>query len=134
MVSRMDMKSEKGQAMVEFALVLPFLILLFCFIIDAGWLFSNQITVNNACREAARYTAIHFNDSTVNDDALDAETVVKNEAPSLSSPVVTLTNPGSGSAEIHVTVSVPVLTGVTSTVLGKSSVEINADSVMKIEQ
>ena len=53
-------RTEKGQAMVEFALVLPFLLALLCGIIDFGWLYYNQITLNNAAREGARYAVIHY--------------------------------------------------------------------------
>jgi len=53
-------KKENGQAMVEFALVLPILLLLVAGIIDFGWLYYNQLTANNASREAARYIAIHY--------------------------------------------------------------------------
>lgn len=129
----MRLKNEQGQAMVEFALILPFLILLVCIIIDFGWIFSNQITVNNACREAARYSAIHVNDSTVNDDQADAALIFQKMAPPFSSPTVTLTNPDSGSVKICVTASVPILTGVTSTILGKSSITLSAENIMKIE-
>jgi uncharacterized protein (UPF0333 family) len=54
------MKKENGQAMVEFALVLPILLLFLAGIIDFGWLFYNQLSANNASREAARYIAIHY--------------------------------------------------------------------------
>ena len=47
-------KREKGQALVEFALVLPLLIMLVCGIIDFGWLFYNVLSLQNACREGAR--------------------------------------------------------------------------------
>jgi uncharacterized protein (UPF0333 family) len=53
-------KKESGQAMVEFALVFPILLLLVAAIIDFGWLYYNQLTANNASREAARYIAIHY--------------------------------------------------------------------------
>lgn len=52
------LKNEKGQAMVEFALVLPILLFVVCGIIDFGWLFFNQLSLDNACREGARYAAI----------------------------------------------------------------------------
>lgn len=129
----MNTKQEEGQAMVEFALTLPILVLLLCIIIDSGWIFSRQILVNNACREAARYTAIHLNDSVSNDDQGDASILVNKELPGFSSPAVVLSYPDVSSVEIHVTVSVPILTGVTATILRNSSIAINADSVMKIE-
>lgn len=130
----MHLKNERGQAMVEFALVLPVLILLLCGIIDFGWIFSQKIAANNACREAARYTAIHVFDSSVNNDQTDAAAIVTQSAPYLASPTVTLTYPDSDSISISVSASVPVLTGVTSTVLGSSHVTIHAESTMKIEK
>lgn len=48
----------KGQALVEFALVLPFLIVLIIGIMEFGWLTKNQLTVNNAAREGARTAAV----------------------------------------------------------------------------
>lgn len=51
---------ETGQAMVEFALVLPILLLFIGGIIDFGWIFHNQLAANNASREAARFIAIHY--------------------------------------------------------------------------
>ena len=54
------LKKENGQAMVEFALVLPILLLFVAGIIDFGWIYHNQLSANNASREAARYIAIHY--------------------------------------------------------------------------
>jgi len=61
-VIRVPLKNRKGQSMVELALVLPVLLMLICGIIEFGWIFSNKILANNACREAARYAAVHFYD------------------------------------------------------------------------
>lgn len=48
-------KDHRGQALVEFALVLPLALLILMGIIQFGFLFSSQIGVINAVREAARY-------------------------------------------------------------------------------
>ena len=40
-------KRENGQSAVEFALVLPILLLIVCGILDFGWLFYNQLSVEN---------------------------------------------------------------------------------------
>ncbi|RME98938.1 MAG: pilus assembly protein, partial [Chloroflexi bacterium] len=48
-------KGKKGQGLVEFAFVLPVLLLVILGIIEAGWLIYAYITVQNAAREAARY-------------------------------------------------------------------------------
>lgn len=48
-------KPSRGQALVEFALILPIALLILMGIIQFGFLFSGQIGVINAVREAARY-------------------------------------------------------------------------------
>ncbi|WP_218939074.1 TadE/TadG family type IV pilus assembly protein [Lysinibacillus antri] len=52
------MKSQKGNAMVELALVLPILILLLCGIIDFGRVFHVYLTIDHAGREAARTASL----------------------------------------------------------------------------
>lgn len=54
-----SLKKEEGQALVEFALILPILLLLIIAVIDFGWLFMARIRVTNAAREAVRYYAVH---------------------------------------------------------------------------
>lgn len=51
-------KSQKGQAMVEFALVLPVLLILVLGSIDAGWLLYAKISTTAAAREAARAVSV----------------------------------------------------------------------------
>lgn len=126
------LKNERGQAMVEFALVLPILILLLCGIIDFGWIFSNKIAADNASREAARYAAIHYTDATFSESQVD--NIVHESAPLLPSPRIQLSNPEAGSVEVSVSADIPFLTGVTSTLIGKSTQTIQSASTMKIEQ
>ena len=47
-------RPERGAAAVEFALVLPVLILIIGAIIDFGFIFAQQISFNTAARDAAR--------------------------------------------------------------------------------
>lgn len=50
-------KKQKGQGLVEFALVLPFLLVLVVGIVEMGVILNRQITVVNAAREGARFGA-----------------------------------------------------------------------------
>ena len=56
------MRKEKGQAIVEFALVLPFFLMLCFGIIFTGLLFSDYLTLSNLARESARTASIEGND------------------------------------------------------------------------
>ncbi len=50
-------KAQQGQALVEFALLLPLLIVMFFGIIQFGFLFGGQIALVNSVREATRYAS-----------------------------------------------------------------------------
>jgi Flp pilus assembly protein TadG len=52
------MKSEKGQSLVEFALVLPVLLLLLFGIVDFGRAFHAYLTIDHVGRDAARTASI----------------------------------------------------------------------------
>lgn len=51
-------KSEKGQGLVEFALVLPILLLILVAVVDFGWFIFVKTNLNNAAREGARVYAV----------------------------------------------------------------------------
>ncbi|MEN8114205.1 MAG: TadE family protein [Actinomycetota bacterium] len=56
-------KREEGASAVEFALVLPIFILLVFGIMEAGWVFSQQVEVRNAAREGARLAVVDYADA-----------------------------------------------------------------------
>lgn len=138
-------KREKGQAMVEFALILPLLILLLCGIIDFGWIFGNQLILNNAVREAARNSAINFDESKLPSDAfnfalvydvLESRTDNIMDIGDMVIPVPTVPIPTKPGDTIKVSASypLPILTPVLSTILGGSkTIQIHAQSSMRLE-
>jgi hypothetical protein len=56
-------QEERGQATVEFALVILFLLLLLFGIVDFSRLFFAYATMSNAVREGARYAIVHPEDT-----------------------------------------------------------------------
>jgi Flp pilus assembly protein TadG len=64
--NRVEFRSERGQAMTEFAIVLPILCLLLFGIIQFGILYNNYVTVTDAARAGARKAAVsrHLSPST----------------------------------------------------------------------
>jgi len=61
------MNKQRGQAMVEFAFVVPFLIFLFLALIYGGLLFMDYIQYNNAARAIARAAAFEKGKVTFDD-------------------------------------------------------------------
>lgn len=69
---RIDLRSERGAALVEFALVVPFLMLIMCATIDFGLAVYTLNNLTAAVREGGRFAAtrapaVSANDATVND-------------------------------------------------------------------
>jgi len=131
----MRLKSEKGQAMVEFALVLPILILLLCAIMDFGWIFFQKILVTNAAREAARYSAVHlYDDGTVNAaDINAARNVALGSSSALPNTLTAALSVSDGAVTVTVTSPAAVITGLTSSFFGGSTVNLTASSTMRYE-
>ncbi len=107
------LKNEKGQAVVEMALVLPLLITIMCGIIDFGWIFMNRYEVEQAAYAGARYASMEVaNDATMDETALGTkvETYI---APALGKKAST---PGKAvivkieSENVKVTVRCPIKT------------------------
>jgi Flp pilus assembly protein TadG len=125
------LRTEKGQAMVEFALVLPLLIALLCGIIDFGWLYYNQIALSNAAREGARYAVIHY------DPAVDwkgaAEDRMLGSMAGVSSAAAIVSDPIEQQITATVTATPRILTGFTSTILGKQTMTLHASCTMRLE-
>lgn len=76
-----DRTGERGAAAVEFALILPVLILLVMGLVEFSRVFNIQISLSNAAREGARTMAIH-------NDAGMAATAAIAAAPSIN-PAIT---------------------------------------------
>lgn len=60
-------KCEDGQGLVEFALILPLLMLLLMGLIQFGFIFNGQITLTSAAREGARLAVVNEDDNEVMD-------------------------------------------------------------------
>lgn len=62
-LSRAHDKQESGAALVEAAVVIPFLVLLVLGIVDSSWLLFHQLEVRSAAREGGRYAATNDGDT-----------------------------------------------------------------------
>jgi Flp pilus assembly protein TadG len=58
-----DRKSQRGQNLVEFTLVLMILVMIAIGALDLGRIFHTVITITNSSREGARYLTLHPDDT-----------------------------------------------------------------------
>ncbi len=64
-----DLRGQRAQGLVEFAVIFPIFALLLFAIVDGGLLMGRYNNINNAAKEGARAGAVQYGDG---DDALDA--------------------------------------------------------------
>jgi len=130
------LKNEDGQAVVEFALIAPILIIILCGIVDFGWIFSAQIATDNCAREGARYASSCSDYSASQAETISkvqsvASDIIKNNISvvvSYSNPV----SPQSGDVSVKVVSEVKALTIVASTVFGGSTFNLESSVTMKV--
>jgi len=98
-------KTERGAELIEFALVLPLLLLLVLGIVDFGFLFQRLEVVTNAAREGARIAILGgsgYGTADVQDRVNDyleegGVPIVRGTNPVISVTPIVLTTPGGGS-------------------------------------
>jgi Flp pilus assembly protein TadG len=86
-------RRQRGQSMVEFALILPLFLVLTLAIVDLGWALKSYITVTNSAREGARFGIVCNSDSAIqqrvhdySDDLVDVADVAVNWNPVKPTP------------------------------------------------
>lgn len=124
--------------MLEFALVLPIFLLILCGIIDFGWLFYNQLALNNICREGARYAVVNTDENYSTDDILRHINNYTEETYILGDVDINVTysrplDPIGGDVTVCAQKEFRYLTPVISTVTGRASRALTAEVVMKVE-
>lgn len=131
------LKNEKGQALVEFALVLPLLLLIVCTIIDFGWIFYNNISINNCCREGARYAVV--NSERENRDFYIRERIMATAPDSIKGNMeveivfTDIQDPSNGDVKIKVTGKIPALTPVAGIFFRGQEITLTSETTMKVE-
>jgi Flp pilus assembly protein TadG len=104
---RIQIRNEQGQAMTEFALVLPVLALILFAVIQFGIVFNNYITLTDATRAGARKAAVSRDDP--NRDA-DVMAAVRSSATDLDGSKLSVSPPSStwdSGTDVTVTASYP---------------------------
>lgn len=110
-------RGERGAAAIEFALVLPVLLLLVIGLIEFSRLYNIQISLSNAAREGARSMAIHNSQPTAKTAAIAAAPSI---SPNVSGGQISITPAACAANQVvtvTITYSVSLLSGYFGTTL-----------------
>ena len=96
-------RESRGQSLVEFALCLPVLVLIFIGVFDLGRAFHSYIIITNSAREGAFYASMHPTDTT----GIRARAVAEAQASGIqiSAADVQVSTTGTSGAPVTVQVS-----------------------------
>lgn len=125
---RQMIKEERGQSMVEMALVLPLLLALVFGIIEFGHIYSTKIEMNNLARQAVR-TAVVSDKADYNTVASNIQTYARNNL-GMKTATVSIPAPVGSDVTATVTYSVPLITG---QIIGKGTKSLESKATMKVE-
>ncbi|MBA7549814.1 hypothetical protein ES705_42311 [subsurface metagenome] len=124
-------KSEKGVSAVEFALILPLLIMLVFGIVQFGIAYNNYIALTHAAREGARLAAVNMDEI---EGIAWFENRIKESAPSVSIESITLSGQdGNIGDSVAVTVTGEVL-NIEIPLAGSWPVQLTSTATLRIEQ
>lgn len=127
-------KDEKGQSVVEFAILLPILLLLLMGIIQFGIIFSAQIALTNAAREGARAASVGKNEAEVKERVMDA--IEGHSTLDLMKDNITVEYPDSVGKEVKVIItdaSINLIVPVPDVFVPGNSINIGAKASMRSE-
>lgn len=83
-------RDDRGAAAVEFALVVPILLLVVFGIVNLGVVMAQQISLNNGARQAARFAVVDGRTCTeIQDEGKASASTVGMEASAVPTPVIT---------------------------------------------
>jgi Flp pilus assembly protein TadG len=128
------LRTERGQTLVETAIILPVIVLMLFGILDAGRIFSTWVVVTNASREGARAGAVHATVAEIKTAAASAAApvgVTTADVVVTCSPTACPGDPG-GLVSVQVSKGVPMITPLIQTFFGVTF-NVTNTAVMRLE-
>jgi Flp pilus assembly protein TadG len=126
------LKDQKGQALVEFAVILPLLLLLIMGIIEFGLMLNSYLTVRNVSREGARAGIVGSTNAEI-------ENTIISTSPNLEESKLTINiTPTEGSRKsgdtltVQLTYKYELIVPIISSLLG-NEIDLKAQTSMRIE-
>ncbi len=127
---RQGFRCEFGQDLVEFALVLPFILMLTIGVMDVARVVMIYNTISNAAREGARYGVVyeHANMNQIKTHVIDVSPGVNLTKDNIE---VSMSNQ---EIEVNITLDVPLIVGyIMDAAGGRGALTLTASSRMRLE-
>lgn len=120
---------ERGQELVEYALILPIMLLILMSILDLGRAVYYYSAIHNSAREGARYGIINP------EDPAGIEAVVRNKAVVLNPTdlTVVIILPDEDTVQVTVTYQFTAITPIAGILLGENVITLGSRAAMRIE-
>lgn len=128
-----SLRNEKGQSLVEFAILLPVLLLLIMGILEFGLILNSYLTINNSAREGARL-------GIVSGSNLEINNLITNISPNLDNrnlhvnimPTIEGSRKSGGTISVEVIYNYKLTIPIISNLLGNVMI-LKAQTSMRIE-
>jgi Flp pilus assembly pilin Flp len=121
-------KSEKGASAVEFALILPLLIMLVFGIVEFGIAFNNYVTITHAAREGARIAAVDLNNPDLKNIIIERSYPV-----SITPDDITISTPEGTNIGDPVEVEITYNISITIPLVGSWDIPLKNKAIMRLE-
>ena len=126
------MKKSVGQALVEFAFILPLLLLLITLILDLGRVVFYYSVISNAAKEGARYGAVNKSWTDIYNYTI-GYTQVLDQTQIEVLPAINLVDEDNRHVKIDITYTFHPVTPFAPLFIGKDGLEMHASSIMRVE-
>ena len=133
MERRKGHQREKGQDLVEYALVLPVLLLLIAAIMWFAMLVFSKFTIANAAREGSRTGVVYYETEQERTDAMTAAVLDRALALGLTTDNLVITFPDDRMLRVEVTYDYGLLNGLSQALGINNTVTLNTTVTMRME-
>jgi Flp pilus assembly protein TadG len=127
------LKNQKGQALVEFAVILPLLLLIIMGIIEFGLMLNSYLTVRNVSREGARAGIVGSTNTEIENTIISTSPNLEEDNLDIDIvPLNQVDRKSGGTLTVQVTYKYKLIVPIISSLLG-NEIDLKAQTSMRIE-
>lgn len=126
------LKNQKGQSLMEFAIILPLILLIIMGIAQFGMMFNSFLAVQNATREGARLGIVGGTNVEIKDRILSTSPNLKESNLTIHVTPSQETRKSGDPLTVHIVYNYPLTVPIINKMFG-NAIQLNAQTSMRIE-